>query len=331
MEQVIEKIGQGEPLVLLPGLGCDHHYLTPLAQALSQDYCVYNCDIPMRKVVSLHQGIDVFERIAAPLITHLPAKAIYVGWSFGGLLATFILSRYPERVASFIGLATTPKFMATSTWPGMPAPGFMAMLDRLKAEGWSDYFKANYKAAVSQLPEHEQLYQWLLNQLAISPIPDLALFEHYVVLSQTIDLRQAVNHSQCKMTYLFGEDDELISSAAQKAIMALNPHVKTDSIQGAGHLFPVTHADITAEKIKATVNHRQVASQQCSQKGKRKLHHLGYACHSIEEGIAVAKRNFTIISVGEIIHDALQNATLCLLTVKGAPNIELVSGEVNLP
>lgn len=58
-----------------------------------------------------------------------------------------------------------------------------------------------------------------------------------------------------------------------------------------------------------------------------KLHHIGYACKDISETLEYFKSFYNVEHVSQIIHDPLQKANLCLLTIKNSTDIELVSGE----
>ncbi|NMS24626.1 alpha/beta fold hydrolase, partial [Vibrio parahaemolyticus] len=48
-----------------------------------------------------------------------PEKAIWLGWSLGGLVATHVALNMPERVAKLITVASSPKFAAEKPWRGI--------------------------------------------------------------------------------------------------------------------------------------------------------------------------------------------------------------------
>lgn len=59
-----------------------------------------------------------------------------------------------------------------------------------------------------------------------------------------------------------------------------------------------------------------------------KFHHLGIASVCIEDSIEFIKRNFEIEYISEQIFDELQDGTLCIVSVKNHPDIELIAGNV---
>lgn len=59
-----------------------------------------------------------------------------------------------------------------------------------------------------------------------------------------------------------------------------------------------------------------------------RFHHIGIATENIEEMLKKLERLLDITEVSEIVYDEQQNGKLCMLTLHGGVNIELVSGEV---
>lgn len=51
------------------------------------------------------------------IVEKAPEKAIYLGYSLGGMLAVTIASRYPERVSAVITFASNIRFVADEEWP----------------------------------------------------------------------------------------------------------------------------------------------------------------------------------------------------------------------
>ncbi|MFX1476387.1 MAG: condensation domain-containing protein, partial [Promethearchaeota archaeon] len=56
------------------------------------------------------------------------------------------------------------------------------------------------------------------------------------------------------------------------------------------------------------------------------LHHLGYACESIETGLTHVRQLHQIIAVNDTVYDPQQDAELCLIETSAGVNLELVAG-----
>ena len=57
-----------------------------------------------------------------------------------------------------------------------------------------------------------------------------------------------------------------------------------------------------------------------------KFHHIGIGCSSIDECIEYLKPLLEIESISDTIYDPLQDAHLCMLSLKDGPQIELIEG-----
>ena len=58
-----------------------------------------------------------------------------------------------------------------------------------------------------------------------------------------------------------------------------------------------------------------------------KIHHVGIACLNIEEAIEDFAKYHTIVKRSEVVYDALQNASLCLVHSDMGLGVEFVAGE----
>ena len=58
-------------------------------------------------------------QMAQQLLPQLPARAVLLGWSLGGLVASQLALSQPDRVAALISVASSPCFTARDEWPGI--------------------------------------------------------------------------------------------------------------------------------------------------------------------------------------------------------------------
>ncbi|SLN47382.1 Putative aminoacrylate hydrolase RutD [Roseivivax jejudonensis] len=88
-----------DPLVLVPGLGCDARLFAPQIEVLSRRGPV--------TVLPSAQG-ERIEEIASQALPHLPAKFALAGHGFGGMVAMEMLRRAPDRVLRLALISTAP-------------------------------------------------------------------------------------------------------------------------------------------------------------------------------------------------------------------------------
>jgi len=109
--QIVE-LGQGAPLVFIPGLQGRWEYARITVGALAKHFRVITaslCDEPSAcATVEPARGMDAYgDHIIAMMDAANVTRAAMCGLSFGGLVALNVASRFPERVESLI-LASTP-------------------------------------------------------------------------------------------------------------------------------------------------------------------------------------------------------------------------------
>lgn len=104
-------------------------------------------------------SVKTVHDVADTMLPELPEKAIYIGWSNGGLTAQSIAARYPGRVTGFIGIATTPKFITSENWIGFLAPGYeQIILPLIKDSTIRDLLYNAYKSEFANIEPKPPMY-----------------------------------------------------------------------------------------------------------------------------------------------------------------------------
>lgn len=235
-----EIAGQGEDVVILHGWGWTHQHMQPLVEELSKHYRVTNIDLPGRGQSDWYPTIKTIHDIADVLLPHLPKQAIYIGWSFGGLVPISIAARYPQYIKRFVGIATTPKFLADKDWPGVPVSGFKTSFAKLKQSGVKDFFAELYNFEFSTLDSKSAAYQKLIQLTENSEI-DLNVFLKGLDICDITDLRTEFETLRCPVDLIFSSKDYVVPSAVHKKIKSLNPKVNIHTIDDAQHIPFWTH------------------------------------------------------------------------------------------
>lgn len=104
--------GSGPPLVMIPGIQGRWEWMEPTVQALAQSFTVMTASLPGDGGSPIGpeegQGLDVHAALVERLLdTQGIGRAIVLGVSFGGVVASYFAARRPERVAALI-LASAP-------------------------------------------------------------------------------------------------------------------------------------------------------------------------------------------------------------------------------
>lgn len=243
--------GGGKDVVLIHGWGCDHFHMQPIADMLSKKYRVTNIDLPGRGKSSWDSSIKNIHDIADSILPHLPENAIYIGWSFGGLVSQSIAARYPSRTKRIIGVGTTPRFIEDKNWPGVPQPGFyVPFSEGINKIGLKEFLKNFFEAEFSEInPKPESYFTLLKHNEMAAPEVNLEILFKGMNICDTTDLRNEFKLLSCPIDLILGEKDGTIPIECHAQIKKLNPAVKIHLIPQAQHVMFWTHPELFKEKL----------------------------------------------------------------------------------
>ena len=244
MSIYIETKGTGENIVVIHGGCANYEDMTPVVESLASHYRVTNVGLPGSGRSDWDPSIKTIHDIADAILPVMPENAIYVGWSFGGLVSQSIAARYPDRVKRFIGLGASPKFIAAQDWIGFPQPGYRAMIGTLLEEkGFLSFLKGYYDYEFSKIePKPEAYYQAQKICEARVEMSRDVIYKLMEICDAT-DLREEFESIHCPIDLIIGDQDENVPQAAWGNIKALNPRVRIHAIKSAGHTFFWTHPE----------------------------------------------------------------------------------------
>lgn len=231
-----EERGKGEDVVIFHGWACDHRYMQPIVEFLSNRYRIHNFDLPGRGESDWDPRIRTIHDLSDTLLPYLPRSAIYIGWSFGGLVCTSTAARYPELVKRYIGIASSPKFIAGIDWPGVPLPGYKNGFSKVKEVGLEAFLRPHLEAEFGAIDPKPLMFHELMRLLAKNPKSDLDVLLKGLDIVDSADLRKEFQGLNCPIDLILGEKDENVPTATVQRIRALNPHAKIHLIPKAHHM-----------------------------------------------------------------------------------------------
>jgi pimeloyl-[acyl-carrier protein] methyl ester esterase len=250
----VETRGQGPDLVMLHGWSMHSGVWLQLAESLSQRYTLHLVDLPGHGRSDWQEDGFELDRLVAELSGQLPERAVWMGWSLGGLVSLAMAAQMPQRVNSLILMAATPRFVKTEDWPCAMEPevfeNFAANLDVDQQQTLQRFLLLQARGA----RQSKDTIRSLAASLACrhSPTPE-ALHAGLDLLLQ-VDMRRALAGLSCPVQLLLGEKDTLIPQTMPGYARKLNSRLRTEIIAGAGHAPFISYADRCCKLIEQFID-----------------------------------------------------------------------------
>ncbi|MCP8689091.1 pimeloyl-ACP methyl ester esterase BioH [Marinobacterium sedimentorum] len=222
----------GRPLLLLlHGWGLHSGVWQPVLPALQQYFDTVLVDLPGLGRSAALAGPVSLEAVAADILQQVPAGAIWLGWSLGGLVAAEAARQAPERVSGLVTVASNPCFVARDDWAcGMAAETFDGFVSALATD--PDRTLASFALLQSRGEAARETLRALKSLLAEHE--PAAVAENLMLLAA--DSRATLSGLALPTLHIFGDADQLVPAAIVAHMPALQPGARLRLYEGAGHL-----------------------------------------------------------------------------------------------
>lgn len=246
--------GEGQDIVLIHGWGMNGAVWQPTIDALSVKFRVHSVDLPGYGLSHAQSAIDL-DDICQQVLAQAPKSAVYLGWSLGGLVATNIAVKHPERVAKLITVASSPKFAAEKGWRGIMPKVLTDFTEQL-----TNNFKLTIEgfmmlqALGSPSARHD--VKAIKKQVFSRPMPDPEALKIGLDILSQVDLRPALSDIQMPMLRLYGRLDGLVPNKIADAVSTYAPSSECYVFQSSSHAPFMTEHELFCEKVESFVANR---------------------------------------------------------------------------
>ena len=246
----IEIHGDGPDLVLIHGWAMHGGIFAPLLDALVPHFRVHRVDLPGHGHSRDETHFDVAD--AARRIAAATPRAVWVGWSLGGLVALRAALDEPDAVAALCMIASSPCFVATPGWPhGVAASVF----DEFARE-----LEARYRHAIERFlaletlgSPHAQVELRELRQVVFARgEPNAQALHDGLAALAANDLRAELARLTMPSLWIGGRRDRLVPPGALQWSAQAAPHARLLEFN-SGHAPFLEHADAIADALRDLV------------------------------------------------------------------------------
>ncbi len=244
------------PLVLLHGWGLNSAVWQPLIESLPDDFTqffnVVTLDLPG---FGVNVSVDItpysLANICQSIINTITKPAIYVGWSLGGLVATEMALRFPEKVLALITVASTPRFIEEKVqveeniqviWPGIKANVLAAFHQQLQVnieKTIDGFLKIQAMGSPHIRQDIKKISQLVFQQKMASQ----ATLDQSLTLLESSDYRHTLQNVTQPFLRLYGNADSLVPKSVIEKVNELTPKSDVYIFKQASHAPFISHAD----------------------------------------------------------------------------------------
>lgn len=221
MRYTLEKECFGHPenqaIFIVPGWAMPKESMHALAKSLSETFFITLINLPG---VSVNPELIASDRIgpnydidalSEQLIAAAPEDAWWVGWSLGGMIASYVAARRSSNVKGLITIASTPAFVQREGWQyAMPIEVYDEFASLIEAEaktGLKRFVSLQTTGAKNQSSLRKSLSE-LVNGETSNP---LALAGGLRLL-RSLDVRRELEVLDVPSLHLLGKNDVLVNS-----------------------------------------------------------------------------------------------------------------------
>ncbi|MGU3525540.1 pimeloyl-ACP methyl ester esterase BioH [Enterobacteriaceae bacterium C23F] len=228
-------------LVLLHGWGLNAEVWDCITPELSSHFTLHLVDLPgFGRSGGL--GALALEEMTRRVLEKAPPKAVWLGWSLGGLVASLAALTAPGRVQALVTVASSPCFTAQEAWPGIK-PDVLSGFQRQLSEDFQRTVERFLALQTLGTESARQDARRLKSAVLALPMPSVEVLNGGLEILKTADLREALIGLKMPFLRLYGHLDGLVPRKVVPVLDALWP-------QSTSYIFPkAAHAPFISHPV----------------------------------------------------------------------------------
>jgi pimeloyl-[acyl-carrier protein] methyl ester esterase len=228
-------------LVLLHGWGLNAEVWQNMVPRLSPHFRLHLVDLPG---FGRSQGFGplTLAEMAQQLLPQLPDRAVLLGWSLGGLVASQLALTQPQRVAALITVASSPCFTARDEWPGIKPETLQSFQQQLSTDFQRTverFLALQTMGTENARQDARQLKEVVLSQ----PMPSVEVLEGGLEILRQDDLRAALDDLPLPFLRIYGYLDGLVPRRIAEELDARWPDSSSVVMDKAAHAPFISYPD----------------------------------------------------------------------------------------
>lgn len=242
--------GEGDThLVLLHGWGLNAQVWDCITAELSSHFTLHLVDLPGYGR-SRGFGAQTLAQMAQCVLAHAPEKAIWLGWSLGGLVASQVALQAPERVSALVTVASSPCFSARDAWPGIK-PEVLAGFQHQLSEDFQRTVERFLALQTMGSDTARQDARLLKSAVLSLDMPSTEVLNGGLEILKTVDLREELQNLSLPFLRLYGHLDGLVPRKIVPLLDEMWPASESIIFPKAAHAPFVSHPQAFCDALLA--------------------------------------------------------------------------------
>jgi pimeloyl-[acyl-carrier protein] methyl ester esterase len=218
----IERIGQGPDLVLIHGWAMHGGIFAPLTDILRTSFTLHLVDLPGHGF-SRDDTMELDpQRCADALIDKVP-RAIWIGWSLGGLVSLSAALSHPERLRGIVEIAASPRFLEAPDWPHGVSQSTFEQFEQGLVDDYRMVVERFLALEVLGSPDAQTQLRRLRLRTFERGDPAIDALKQGMQILEHADMRSSMARLAIPNLWIAGRRDRLVPSAAMQWSAQQNP------------------------------------------------------------------------------------------------------------
>jgi 3-oxoadipate enol-lactonase len=253
----VVEMGEGDPIVLVPGLAGGWKLLAPLASRLARHNRVIVTGLRGdRFPMGMFQVGEIGDHAhdLACLIEQLGLERPTVfGVSFGGAIALELAVEQPRRLGALILQGAEARFRST-----LGATIARRVLERFPLPSDNGFVNQFFNLLHGGRPDPGPLAAFVVERCWET---DQSVMARRIAMLETYDVSDRLWRIDVPTLVLAGSRDAIVPAARQRALASAIAGARFETLEGAGHVGFLTHGDEVSRQVRQLL--RQVRHSPC--------------------------------------------------------------------
>jgi pimeloyl-ACP methyl ester carboxylesterase len=242
----VTELGQGEPIVLVPGLAGGWKLLGPLARLLARGHRVITYGLRGDRFPTGSARPRCLGDLAGDLgevieQMGLERPAVF-GVSFGGAVALELAAEQPQRLSALIVQGAEARFRTT-----LGATIARRVLERFPLPSDNRFVNQFFNLLHGGRPGPGPLADFVVERCWET---DQSVMAQRIGLLETFDVTDRLWRIDVPTLVLAGSRDAIVPAARQEALASCIPGARFEVLEGAGHIGFLTHRTEVARRVR---------------------------------------------------------------------------------